>query len=143
MKESRLLLKDEDLEEGKEGRVQMKRMKRIPYGPQTEEYGKVLAWQSQENEFVLSQARKRSELRVQHGRGTPIDFLAVHLRIVDTTDGISEERPEHAEVVLYEPVKYIETLDMSALKGLEENVAQYLKWETCKDNVAFWKEAVE
>ncbi|KAG5438947.1 hypothetical protein PCANB_002277 [Pneumocystis canis] len=133
-------LKSSDIVEGeKANRIQSKRMKRIPYGPQTEEYSKILAWQSQENEFVLSQAKKRSELRVRHGRGTPIDFLAVHLRIVDTVDGISEERPEHAEVVLYEPVKYLETLDISALQALEENVAQYLKWETCKDNLAFWE----
>ncbi|EMR08589.1 hypothetical protein PNEG_03065 [Pneumocystis murina B123] len=115
------------------------RIRRIPYGPLTEDYKKILVWQSKEGEFILSQAKKRAELRVQYGRETPIDILAVHLRIIDKTEDFCEEQPEHAEVVLKDPVVFLETLNLEALEELEKEINQYLKWETEEENIEFWR----
>lgn len=109
MKEQRSRSKSPDTSYSESKRTKPScRFRRVPYGPSTEDYKKVLEWQSKEGEFMLFQAKKGAELRVQHGRETPIDILAVLLRIIDKSEDFSEEPPEHAEVVLRDPVVFLE-----------------------------------
>src|SRR5689334_18300820 len=40
-------------------------------------------WVSEEDSFVLKQAKKKAVIRVREGRAKPIDWLAVILRVID------------------------------------------------------------
>lgn len=49
------------------------------------------AWVAKEDDFVLSQAKKKAVIRVKEGRAKPVDWLAVTLRLVDEERGVERE----------------------------------------------------
>ncbi|KAI5795768.1 mid region of cactin-domain-containing protein [Geopyxis carbonaria] len=98
-------------------------------------------WVSQEDEFVLKQAKRKAEIRVKEGRAKPIDFLAVTLRVIDGAaprDPLDDEiADEDLDVV--DPEGILSGLSAPELEELAAEVDVYLSLETRAANAAFWR----
>jgi hypothetical protein len=105
----------------------------------------VREWVNQEDEFVLKQAKKKAEIRVKEGRGKPIDWLAVTLRVIDGDKGkdsaggfLDDEVPDE-DLDVVDPESILEGLGEEELRELEEDINVYIKLEGRKENNEFWK----
>jgi len=102
-----------------------------------------IKWVQGEDDFVLKQARKRAEIRVNNGRGKPIDLLALNLRIVDNCDDeIYEGNEDGVEVELIEPFALIESLDQASMPLLLKEIETYISLERVRGNIEFWEAAL-
>ncbi|KAF3914024.1 hypothetical protein ABW21_db0209753 [Orbilia brochopaga] len=95
-------------------------------------------WVSQEDIFVLKQAKKKAEIRVKEGRAKPIDFLAVNLRVIDRDRNPLDDEIDDADLDIVDPDGVFEGLGNAELEGLEKDIDAYLELETNKENKEYW-----
>lgn len=96
-------------------------------------------WVAQEDTFVLTQAKKKAEIRVKEGRAKPIDWLAVTLRVIDTTRNPLDDEISDSDLDLIDPEGVLEGLSQSQLLELEKDIDTFLSLETAQKNRDFWK----
>eukprot|EP01103_Thecamoeba_quadrilineata_P002524 TRINITY_DN12474_c0_g1_i1.p1 TRINITY_DN12474_c0_g1~~TRINITY_DN12474_c0_g1_i1.p1 ORF type:complete len:626 (+),score=185.38 TRINITY_DN12474_c0_g1_i1:56-1933(+) len=82
-------------------------------------------WEKKENEFHLSQARYRSEIRIREGRPKPIDILYKNLNLDADFD-----------FEMNEPYRIFQGLSLPDLEELHHDIMMYLELDTHKD---FWE----
>lgn len=95
-------------------------------------------WVSQEDVFVLKQAKKKAEIRVKEGRAKPIDFLAVNLRVIDKDRNPLDDEIDDADLDIVDPEGVFEGLSDGELEVLEKDIGVYLDLETNKENKEYW-----
>ena len=96
-------------------------------------------WVSQEDSFVLKQAKKKADIRVREGRAKPIDWLAVILRVIDPDRDLLEDDEEEAQLDVVDPEGVFEGLSDAQLGELENDINSYITLETNKKNQDYWK----
>ncbi|KAK6519974.1 hypothetical protein TWF506_000268 [Arthrobotrys conoides] len=95
-------------------------------------------WVSQEDVFVLKQAKKKAEIRVKEGRAKPIDYLAVNLRVIDKDRNPLDDEIDDADLDIVDPEGVFEGLGDGELEALEKDIGVYLDLETNKENKEYW-----
>src|SRR5450432_1331885 len=90
---------------------------RPPRSNQTEDEQTRL-WVSQEDSFVLKQAKKKADIRVREGRAKPIDWLAVILRVIDPDRDLLDDDEEEIQHDVVDPEGVFEGLGDSQLAEL-------------------------
>ena len=105
---------------------------------QLQEAEQMQQWVSQEDQFVLKQAKKKAEIRVKEGRAKPIDWLAVTLRVIDPTRDLLDEDASDAELEIVDPDGVFEGLNEIQLHDLERDIETYITLETNQNNREFW-----
>jgi hypothetical protein len=106
---------------------------------QTLEDEQTRQWVSQEDSFVLKQAKKKADIRVREGRAKPIDWLAVILRVIDPDRDLLDDDEEEVQVDVVDPEGVFEGLGDSQLAELESDINSYLTLETNSRNKDYWK----
>jgi hypothetical protein len=106
---------------------------------QTLEDEQTRQWVSQEDSFVLKQAKKKADIRVREGRAKPIDWLAVILRVIDPDRDLLEDDEDDVQVDVVDPEGVFEGLSDSQLGELETDITSYLTLETNSRNKDYWK----
>lgn len=96
-------------------------------------------WVSEEDSFVLKQAKKKAVIRVREGRAKPIDWLAVILRVIDPDRDLLDADEEEIQVDVVDPEGVFEGLSDAQLGELEGDINSYLALETNKKNQDYWK----
>ncbi|TVY24028.1 Uncharacterized protein LHYA1_G007730, partial [Lachnellula hyalina] len=97
-------------------------------------------WVSQEDSFVLKQAKKKADIRVREGRAKPIDWLAVILRVIDPDrDLLEDDEEEEVQIDVVDPEGVFEGLNDAQLGELETDINSYLSLETNAKNKDYWK----
>lgn len=98
-----------------------------------------MRWVSQEDSFVLKQAKKKADIRVREGRAKPIDWLAVILRVIDPDRDLLDDDEEEVQVDVVDPEGVFEGLNDAQLSELEIDITSYLTLETNKKNQDYWR----
>jgi hypothetical protein len=106
---------------------------------QTLEDEQTRQWVSQEDSFVLKQAKKKADIRVREGRAKPVDWLAVILRVIDPDRDLLDDDEEEVQVDVVDPEGVFEGLGDSQLQELETDINSYLTLETNARNKDYWK----
>ncbi|KAJ5212292.1 uncharacterized protein N7498_003938 [Penicillium cinerascens] len=96
-------------------------------------------WVSQEDVFVLKQAKKKAEIRVKEGRAKPIDWLTVTLRVIDPTRNPLDDEIADSELDVVDPDGVFEGLSQSQLQDLESEIETFVSLETNPQNRDFWQ----
>lgn len=96
-------------------------------------------WVSQEDVFVLKQAKKKAEIRVKEGRAKPIDWLTVTLRVIDPTRDPLDDEIADSELDVVDPDGVFEGLSQSQLQDLESEIETFVNLETNPQNRDFWQ----
>src|ERR1700710_3001430 len=86
-------------------------------------------WVSQEDSFVLKQAKKKADIRVREGRAKPIDWLSVILRVIDPDRDLLEDDEEEVQLDVVDPEGVFESLSDAQLVELESDITSYLTLE--------------
>ncbi|KAI9773112.1 MAG: hypothetical protein M1840_008233 [Geoglossum simile] len=105
---------------------------------QIQEAEQMREWVSQEDGFVLKQAKKKAEIRVKEGRAKPIDWLAVTLRVIDPERNPLDDEIDDADLDIVDPDGVFEGLSDSQLLDLEKNIDTYISLETNRNNRDYW-----
>ncbi|KAI9781300.1 MAG: hypothetical protein M1839_006093 [Geoglossum umbratile] len=105
---------------------------------QIQEAEQMREWVSQEDSFVLKQAKKKAEIRVKEGRAKPIDWLAVTLRVIDPERNPLDDEIDDADLDIVDPDGVFEGLSDSQLLDLEKNIDTYISLETNRNNRDYW-----
>lgn len=92
-----------------------------------------------EDRFVLTQSKKKADIRVREGRARPIDYLAFNLRYIDTDRDLLDDEEEDVEIDVPSPETVVEGLTTPELKDLETDIASFNTLETCQRNRDYWK----
>jgi hypothetical protein len=96
-------------------------------------------WVSQEDLFVLKQAKKKAEIRVKEGRAKPIDWLAVNLRVIDKDRDPLDDEIHDEDLDVVDPEGILEGLDVRELEDLQKDIEVYIGLETNRTNNEFWR----
>jgi len=112
---------------------------RPPRQNQTLEDEQSKQWVSQEDAFVLKQAKKKADIRVREGRAQPIDWLAVILRVIDPDRDLLDDEEEEVQVDVVDPEGVFEGLNEAQLTELESDITSYITLETNKKNQDYWQ----
>src|ERR1700753_980482 len=97
------------------------------------------AWGAEEGRFALQQAKKRAALRVKGGRASPIDWLAVALRVIDPERNPLDDEIDDAELEMVDPQGVLEGLDDTQLAELEHDIdKKFIPLETNRNNQEYW-----
>jgi hypothetical protein len=96
-------------------------------------------WVSEEDSFVLKQAKKKADIRVREGRAKPIDWLAVILRVIDPDRDLLDDDEEEVQHEVVDPEGVFEGLNDTQLVELENDINSYLALEKNKKNQDYWK----
>jgi hypothetical protein len=106
---------------------------------QTQEDEQTRKWVSQEDSFVLKQAKKKADIRVREGRAKPVDWLAVILRVIDPDRDLLDDDEEEVHVDVVDPEGIFEGLNDAQLAELDTDITSYLALETNKKNQDYWR----
>ena len=112
---------------------------RQPQNGNTLEDEQTNQWVSQEDSFVLKQAKKKAGIRVREGRAKPIDWLAVILRVIDPDRDLLDDDEEAVQMDVVDPEGVFEGLSDAQLAELDTDITSYLSLETNKKNQDYWK----
>ena len=96
-------------------------------------------WVSEEDSFVLKQAKKKADIRVREGRAKPIDWLAVILRVIDPDRDLLDDDEEEVQHDVVDPEGVFEGLNDAQLAELDKDIASYLALEKNKKNKDYWR----
>lgn len=96
-------------------------------------------WVSEEDSFVLKQAKKKADIRVREGRAKPIDWLAVILRVIDPDRDLLDDDEEEVQHDVVDPEGVFEGLNDAQFDELDKEIQSYLTLETNKKNQDYWK----
>ena len=89
---------------------------------QIQEDERMREWVSQEDEFVVKQAKKKAEIRIKEGRAKPIDWLAVTMRAIDPTRNPLDDEIEEADLEVVDPNSVFEDLSGGQLTELGKDI---------------------
>ena len=106
---------------------------------QIQEDEKSREWVAQEDDFVLHQAKKRAEIRVKEGRAKPIDWLAVGMRIVDTTRNPLDDEFDLTKIDIVDPGRVLEEVSEEQLSELDKDIDTFLHLEKNAQNKDYWR----
>jgi Conserved mid region of cactin/Cactus-binding C-terminus of cactin protein len=106
---------------------------------QLQEDERMREWVSQEDDFVLRQAKKKAEIRIKEGRPKPIDWLAVTLRMVDETRDPLDDDINEADLDFVDPDSVFDGLSESQLSELRKDIDTYEKLEKNRTNREYWR----
>ena len=112
---------------------------RQPRNNQSFEDEQTRQWVSQEDSFVLKQAKRKADIRVREGRAKPIDWLAVILRVIDPDRDLLDDDEEEVQLDVVDPEGVFEGLNDAQLGELETDITSYIALETNKKNQDYWK----
>ncbi|CZR55408.1 related to cactin [Phialocephala subalpina] len=96
-------------------------------------------WVSEEDSFVLKQAKKKADIRVREGRAKAIDWLAVILRVIDPDRDLLDDDEEEVQHEVVDPEGVFEGLNDAQLGELETDINSYLALEKNRTNQDYWK----
>lgn len=99
-------------------------------------------WVSEEDSFVLKQAKKKADIRVREGRAKPIDWLAVILHLIDPDADLMDVLDDEDDGFRHDfvdPEGVFEGLTEAQLKELETDITSYLQLEKNNQNQEYWK----
>jgi len=96
------------------------------------------AWVADEDRFVLQQAKKKAAIRVKEGRATPIDYLAIILRFIDSSRDPFDDEVQDTDLNVVDPEGVFESLDASQLTELAKDINMYVSLEKNRENLDFW-----
>ena len=105
---------------------------------QIQEAEQMREWVSKEDEFVLSQSKKKAHIRVKEGRAKAIDWLAVTLGVIDPTKDLLEDDEVDDDIEVINPSGVFEGLNLSQLQGLGKDIDTYLSLELNNRNRRYW-----
>ncbi|TAQ91576.1 hypothetical protein B7494_g8 [Chlorociboria aeruginascens] len=106
---------------------------------QNQEDEQTRKWVSQEDNFVLKQAKKKADIRVREGRAKPVDWLAVILRVIDPDRDLLDDDEEAVQTDVVDPEGVFEGLNDAQFGELEADIDSYLALETNKKNKDYWQ----
>lgn len=106
---------------------------------QLQEDERMREWVSQEDTFVLRQAKKKAEIRVKEGRAKPIDWLTITLRVIDSTRDPLDDEIADADLDMVDPEGVFEGLSVEQLEDLETDIETLMNLETNSNNRDYWK----
>ena len=106
---------------------------------QLQEDERMREWVSQEDVFVLRQAKKKAEIRVKEGRAKPIDWLTMTLRVIDPTRNPLDDEIADEDLDLVDPEGIFEGLSPDELGDLGKDIDTFLKLETNANNRDYWE----
>lgn len=94
---------------------------------------------AEEDKFVLTQSKKKADIRVREGRARPIDYLAFNLRYIDTDRDVLDDEEEDADIDVPSPEKVLAKATAAELKDLEADITSFNTLETSQRNQDYWK----
>ncbi|KAK1991671.1 hypothetical protein LX36DRAFT_336559 [Colletotrichum falcatum] len=92
-----------------------------------------------EDKFVLTQAKKKADIRVREGRAKPIDLLAFNLRFIDSDRDVFDDDDADLHVDVPSPEEVLQGLDESQLRDLDSDITSYHTLEQNRRNRDYWK----
>lgn len=92
-----------------------------------------------EDKFVLTQSKKKADIRVREDRAKPIDYLAFNLRYIDTDYDVFDNDDADIDIDVPAPEELLEDLDGAELKELESDITSFHTLETSHRNRDYWK----
>jgi hypothetical protein len=92
-------------------------------------------WEAKEDEFQLSQAKVRAEIRIREGRPRPVDRLAMTFQLSKSPELFEKG----FDVDSKEPFRLLERLDMDELVQTTRDIELYLWLEQEPENQQFWQ----
>ncbi|KAJ3149676.1 hypothetical protein HDU86_006853 [Geranomyces michiganensis] len=96
-------------------------------------------WEAKENEFHLSQAKTRAQIRIKEGRAKPIDVLAINLSLAGDAKLALEFDAMGLEMGVDEPYLIFRNLDIAEVEELHKDIQLYLSLESDENNRRFWE----
>ncbi|KAI8585640.1 mid region of cactin-domain-containing protein [Geranomyces variabilis] len=96
-------------------------------------------WEAKENEFHLSQAKTRAQIRIKEGRAKPIDILAINLSLAGDAKLAQEFDAMGLEMGVDEPYLIFRNLDRDEVEELHKDIQLYLSLESEENNRRFWE----
>ena len=96
-------------------------------------------WVAQEDDFVLQQAKKKAVIRVKDRRAKPIDWLAVALRVIDTTGSPLDDEDDTSCIDIVDPERVLDGLSENQLLELEKDIDTFLHLEKDIQNKDYWR----
>jgi hypothetical protein len=99
-------------------------------------------WLAKEDDFMLTQAKKRAIIRVREGRAKPIDHFVINLKLVGE-EGLllvlGDDEIDVDEFYISELEDIVEGLSDKEMNELKEDISEYLRMEKSKQNQEFWR----
>lgn len=92
-----------------------------------------------EDRFVLTQSKKKADIRVREGRARPIDYLVFNLRYIDTDRDMLDDEEDDVEIDIPSPDHVLDKLTPAELKDLETDITSFSALETSQRNRDYWK----
>ncbi len=105
---------------------------------QIQEAQQMREWVSKEDEFVLTQSKKKARIRVKEGRAKTIDWLATTLSVLEPSQEMLEDDGDQSEVDVVDPAGLLEGLNHEKLQELIMEIETYLTLETRNLNRNYW-----
>jgi hypothetical protein len=105
---------------------------------QIQEAQQMREWVSKEDEFVLTQSKKKARIRVKEGRAKTIDWLATTLSVLEPSQETLEDDGDQSEVDVVDPAGLLEGLNHEKLQELIMEIETYLTLETRNLNRNYW-----
>ncbi|KXS11461.1 hypothetical protein M427DRAFT_60689 [Gonapodya prolifera JEL478] len=98
-------------------------------------------WEEQEDQFYLSQNKKRAVIRIKEGHAKPIDVLAMNISLASDGEVASEFEQAGFDIDPEEPYKILHNQDLrlSDVEELNRDVEMYLSLEKDEANQDFWR----
>src|SRR5579859_4054162 len=99
-------------------------------------------WLAKEDDFMVTQAKKRAVIRVREGRAKPIDHFVINLKLVDEGGRppvLGDDEIEGEEFYITEPDEIIKDLPSKQMDELNEDIKEYLRMEKSRRNREFWE----
>lgn len=93
---------------------------------------------AEEDKFVLTQSKKKADIRVREGRARPVDYLAFSLRYIDTDRDVLDDDEDDITIDIPPPDNVLESLDAAELKELESDITSFHTLETSQRNRDYW-----
>ena len=98
-------------------------------------------WLSKEDEFMLSQAKKRAVIRVLENRGKPIDAFVINLNLVEEEEKprlLGDDEIEAEEVYITQPEEVLKDLTVEEMAELKKDIDEYMRLENSPRNREYW-----
>jgi Conserved mid region of cactin len=98
-------------------------------------------WLGREDEFMLTQTKKRAVIRVHEGRAQPIDAFVINLKLIQQDQKqrvLGDDETEGDEFYITEPDEVIEPLSVKEMDQLFGDINEYLGMERSQKSKDFW-----
>jgi Conserved mid region of cactin len=98
-------------------------------------------WLGREDEFMLTQTKKRAVIRVREGRAQPIDAFVINLKLIKQDQKqrvLGDDEVEGDEFYITEPDEVIEPLSVKEMDQLFGDINEYLGMEKSQKSKDFW-----